>query len=206
MDQAHTTQQSHPVLDLLVQLAFLVSLVGGAIYVWQSHRRATEHEAAKWLDITTAIHDPWVRYDRLSRGDASISLNEEQLLRVERLQAEALALALEQRSEPAFSVIERDPMEYVDLLDKYPRDSVQRQAEVKALSIAWPNIGVMSPADRIELVRMATRCHLREAEAPVTSQTVLDCVRYGARSLGTEKALERLVDRAVLFRPLTAAP
>lgn len=189
----------------LRDLGYVVVLIGLLCGAWKYYAHQRELAAADWLRNCASIQDPWQRFSKLSLEERP-SLDDEQVKYINEQSAAALESALAESSDAAFDHVERHEGWYIALLDKYPRDALQRKVQLDALWIVWPSIHEMPTADRMELVHMATRCHLHEAEEPVAGETVLACLHYGAGDLGTEKALKRLLDSARLSRSLTANP
>lgn len=190
----------------LAQLGLTLAIVVGLPYgAWKLHKQQNDRDARAWLSRCGGIADPWERFKKL-KLETRPSLTDDQGMEAARQSDAALTTALEQGSSDAFDFAERWPGSYAALLDKYPRDRLIRQEQLRALWIVWPGVESMPTDDRLALINMASRCHLHEAEAPIESDTVLSCVRYGAQSLHAERTLTRLLDSARLFRPLTAAP
>jgi hypothetical protein len=186
-------------LDALVHLAVLLAAAGAVAYGWHQHTETNEREGDTWLEQTSAIRDPWQRYEQLQRDGAVHT--ERQRERAKVLRHAALAEGLLERR-----VDQRETVDSDELFDRYPRAPEQRAAHTTALQLVWPKIASMHVFYRAALLRMAARCHLHEAAAPIERQTVLDCLRFGAQSRGTLSVLERLMDSAELGHSLTNAP
>jgi hypothetical protein len=200
------TRESSKLMFELGQLGLALALLVGVPYGgWHVYEQGAARETREWFAKCAAIDDPWLRFTKLQL-EARPSLTDEQRAEANRQSSASLEAAFARGSSAAFDYAALYQGSYAQLLDKYPRDPVARQAQVKALWIVWPDIASMAAEDRLALVNMAARCHLHEAQEPVDSGTVLSCVRYGAQSLHDEKTLTRLLDSALLFRPLTAAP
>lgn len=189
----------------LLHLAVLLAAAGAVAYSWHQHTAANEREGDTWLEQTSAIRDPWQRYEQLQRDDAVHT--ERQRKRAKELLHASLEQALSERSDSALDLVDkRETVDSDELFDRYPRAPEQRAAQTAALQRVWPKLASMHVFYRAALLRMAARCHLHEAAAPIERQTVLDCLRFGAQSRGTLSVLERLMDSAELGHSLTNAP
>lgn len=192
-------------LDALTQLAGLAAVCGFVVYGWHLYTEANVREADTWLEEASAIRDPWQRHQKLWHGHALHT--DDQRKRAEALLHASLEQALNEHSESALEFVDnRESSDSDELFDRYPRDPEQRAAQTASLRLVWPQLGSMRVFDRAALIRMAERCHLHEAVAPVERQTVLDCLRFGAQSRRTQSVLERLMDSAALGHSLTNAP
>jgi hypothetical protein len=190
-------------VDVLgLEVIFLGLIIAGAYFGWQNHKEEKIRESEAWISKTSKIADPWQRFEEAalhSRPDFS----EKQWARVLSMQTGALARALEQRSETAFNWLDDNPREYEDFRDKYPRHPQERARQLELLRMLWPRVSEIRVQDRLHLVRMAERCHLHEAHEPIVRKTVLDCLYFGARSLGNQGFLTDLLDGAELGQPRT---
>lgn len=204
----HTTQTGttrlHPAIGILFGLFVFAMLSWNGVRLLHYYETENDPEVESWLRDVLKQKDPWKRYTTLDAGFAGHHSSVDQRRRMVEHMGHAIEQALAARTVAAFDLVETQGV-YVDLLDKYPRDPARRQLQLEALWLLWPDIVSRTPAVRMQLVRMANRCHLHEAAPPLTRQTVVDCLRYGARSLGTQQDLTKLMDSAVLGEALAGA-
>lgn len=200
-----TTPSTWRKLRVIVYLAMVVAvlIIGTKVYDWYEHRQEVL-AAETWLMKCDAIQDSWQRYQALA---ARPPLTAEQYQRAINRQDAALVSALQSGNKTALrSVEEHSRTRFgggsVPLVDKYPANPEQRARHIATLTTLWPNINAMSVSDRVSLFHMSKRCHLHELQQP-KSEDILSCLRFGAKSLGTEKELTRLLDVAQLGAPLT---
>lgn len=188
-------------MPTLLAGVFIAVLCVGAMF----HMQRSLREAREWVTECANINDPWVRFEKLALKPRP-NLDAEQEVWRKQQSTEALISALATDVSAAQDFVERWEGTYAELVDKYPRDPEQRKLQLDALRVVWPNILALPTVDRVVLVHMARACHLQDAEPPVSSETVLGCLHYGAKTLNAEKELGHLLDSARLHRPLTAAP
>lgn len=201
-NEREAREKSKRVLRDFGLFALITVLLGSA---WKYYAHQRELATADWLRESVAIHDPWQRFSKL-RLEQRPSLNDDQIKYVDEQSAAALEDALSEHSAAALDHIERWEGSYAELVDKYPRDPKQRQEQLSALRVVWPDIQELRPVDRVVLVHLARQCHLQSAEPPIESETVLGCLRYSAKVLNADNELSRLLATAHLPQPLTAAP
>jgi hypothetical protein len=200
MDSTQPQQKTawDPALELLWKVVFLCSLVGAGMYGY----RSCEIERSRWLTETLDIRDPWTRYSELEKG-LGRWLTEEQEASVRRHRDAAFEEAVAAKDPAALLRLEEAGQYYPRLVEKYPRQPEQRESQLRGLRVMWPQLDAMPVTDRVSLLFMAERCHLHEAPQPFARPTILECVRTGARMLGDQQTLERLLVSAVLGAPLT---
>lgn len=196
------SQRDTASFELLLGPAFMLIITVGAYFLYQHGKLDRERETETWLQEVLQHQDPWKRYNQLNSGFFEHDPTDDQRHRIGEQQTRALEQALVARNEAAFDLVEKQGISN-ELLDRYPRNPARRQQQLEALAAVWPDIACRSHVVRMSLVRMADRCHLHEAAPPVARQTVIDCVRSGAQSLGTQADLTRWMDSAVLGEPLT---
>lgn len=197
--------RSNTARELLLTVLTLAVLIGLPYGGWKLYKQRSELEARQWIAECTNITDPWQRFEKLALTERP-NLDETQAAWRQQQSMDALARALASGVPAAHDVAERWGGSFAELVDKYPRDRDQREQHLAALQLVWPKIQELSPVDRVALLQMARSCHLQDAESPVASETVLGCLRYGAKALNADKVLARLLVSARLPRPLTAAP
>lgn len=187
-------------LTCAITFITMMSLVG----IWQRMKRQDAWELSAWIGEAKAIIDPYERYIELGRLAARVPI--ERVGDVYAAKNDALIEATCARNPAALTLVERGVFErivgdYADAYDACPRDSALRKRQVDALAVLWPNIGTMPVLSRVDLLVMATRCHLHIAADP-TSREVYTCLNAAAHSLHWEHLLTPLMDSASYSEPL----
>jgi hypothetical protein len=188
-------------IDALPAVVVLTLFVGGPVYLYHAHKR----ENARLFADAVATRDPWARYQELDNWLSDSWLSDEQQSVGRTRRDAALEEAVAAKDPAALQRLDEAGHYYPHLVDKYPHHPEQRESQLRGLRVLWPQLDAMSVTDRVSLLFMAEQCHLHEAPQPFARPTLLECVRTGARMLGDQQTLDRLLVSAVLGAPLIGA-